>query len=108
MSDFEFLYKDQPETCIGLTFRGYRNFYYQDGRLELKQGIRLLKRKSCPGCEKCGWMLDELKELLYCDSVIMPEIEHGNLYSIRTINVSRDWETGYVDDYDIEIYEVEE
>jgi len=36
----------------------------------------------------------------------MPEIENGKLYEIRMANESRDWETGYIDEYYLEIVEV--
>ena len=33
----------------------------------------------------------------------MPSIEDGKLYTVQITNQSRDWETGYIDDYDTEI-----
>lgn len=58
--DFDFKFDEEPidelGDCKGLVFRGYRNEYFHKGTYEIKQGIRLLKRKSCPGCEHCDWM----------------------------------------------------
>jgi hypothetical protein len=98
------------QTCKGITFRGYRNLFFASGRLELQQGVRLLKSKSCSG--DCGskccdhWMLDDINESLACGTVILPEIEHGALYSIKMSNVETDWETGCTDAFDLEIYKL--
>ena len=94
------------DPCKGLIFRGHRTMFVKDGRIELKQGVRLLKRKSCKGCDKCEWWWDSLNEDVENEHIIFPEIEHGALYSIRVVNESRDFETGYVDDYDTEIYKL--
>lgn len=87
--------------CKGLFFRGFKSRFLQNGRFEEKQGIRLLKRTSCPGCDKCYRTIDDMIERT--DAIIMPEIENGALYTVRVTNQSTDWETGYVDDWDIEI-----
>ena len=43
------------------------------------------------------------------DSIISPiEIKNSGLYSFRTTNFHKDWETGYIDDYDLEFFEVKE
>jgi len=89
--------------CKGLVFRGFSSMFFSDGRLEERRGIRLLKRESCAGCEKCGFILDDLSEQVIIGSMIIPEIEHGKLYEVIVTNESRDWETGYVDDYDLEV-----
>lgn len=116
--DFEEIFQVEPrpidetiEHCKGIYFRGFYNQYYQDGKFEIKQGIKLLKRKSCPGCNKCGFILDNLQELSCVEgSIILPKygIEHGKLYSVIVTNESRDWESGVVDDWDLEIIKVEE
>ena len=36
--------------CKGLVFSGYSQVFYSNGRLEHKQGFRLLKRASCKEC----------------------------------------------------------
>lgn len=57
--------------------------------------------------DKC---LDALKEEIDavgdCEHIILPdEIIEGKVYTIRYINKTVDWETGYLDGYDIEIIE---
>ena len=96
---------DSGPECKGLVFRGFENLFWANNRLERKEGIKLLKRKSCSGCPKCGWLLDSMSEQVSNGTtIIMSNIENGKEYSLRVINEHRDWETGYVDDYDIEVY----
>ena len=108
--------------CKGLFFRGYKNTFWSDGRYETKQGFRLLKRKSCKGWEECDsydgedsktmrcdhWLLDDMRDMIDIDGVIMPEVEDGALYTLRMTNVETDWESGIVDGWDYEFYKVEE
>ena len=99
---------DKQPKCKGLVFRGFNNFYFNDvtGIICNKQYIKLLKRKSCSGCEHCSWIFDEIYDIMDCENLIFPEIENEKLYTISVTNVSRDYETGYVDDYDLEIVEL--
>ena len=95
--------------CKGLFFRGYHSLFYSNDRFEKKQGIKFLKRKSCAGCENCGWLIDEAKELIANESgFIMPDIINGALYALKVTNESRDWESGLIDEYDIEIVQIED
>jgi hypothetical protein len=99
------------EHCKGLTFRGFYNQYYLDGKFEIKQGIKLLKRKSCSGCEQCFFLHDALRELSDIEgAIVLPKegLRNGKLYSVQIINESRDWESGMVDAYDLEIFEATE
>ena len=105
--DGEFVYKDEPNTCKGVFFRGYYNKYMDAKGFHEKSGFRLLKRKSCSGCDKCGFLLESMNEVP--DAVIFPkDINDGALYTVKVVNESRDWETGYIDDYDIKFYEVKD
>ena len=109
--------------CKGLYFRGYSSLYTDGlGKVERKEGVRLLKKKSCKRWEKCDsyeaesndmrcdwWMIDDMKEMIDCDDgLIMSEIEDGALYVLRMTNVETDWETGFVDGYNFELIKVEE
>ncbi len=109
--DFENLPEtgQSTEDCKGLVYRGYVNEFYFDGRYELKQGLRKLKKKSCPGCYHCGYLEDEMNEFISMDTrIIIPEIEHGELYTLTISNVSRDWESGIADDWDMEFIKIKE
>jgi len=114
-------YQEKGLICEGLLFKGYSSIYYKDGEINRKEGLKLLKRKSCKGGEKCKsydgenvmsihcdhWFLDEMSEMLDGDYVIIPEIEDGALYRIRIANEITDWETGALDAFDFEFYKVE-
>lgn len=104
--EFETIERPELESCKGLIFRGYSCVFEMNGKIERKEGIRLLKRESCPGCKDCGYLMDEIREAVCSHTLILPDIEHGALYSVRLINLSKDWETGIVDSYDIEIYKL--
>lgn len=106
------LFSPLPEgvSCKGLVFRCEINEYFSGERIVQKTTYRLLKRKSCPGCDQCGFMRDDLNEMISGQyGMIWPDNpKHGALYSPRVTNVARDWETGYVDDWDIILEEVVE
>lgn len=93
--------------CKGLFFRGYRNVYSVGSEFHIKQGFKLLKRKSCTGCERCHYYFDDMYEMIDSNCVVYPnEIKNGGLYSLRVTNVGTDWESGIVDEWDYEFFEV--
>ena len=95
--------------CKGLVFRGYNNkFVTSDRRIGNHQGVRLLKKLSCPGCQWCDFFFDDMGDMIYTDGIIWPEIIDGKLYSIHVVNIKRDWESGIVDDYQFEIFQLPE
>jgi hypothetical protein len=114
IEDFKFEMEERhvhPEgyDCKGLFFRGYRNIYASGAEVHMKQGFRLLKRKSCTGCPKCGFFHDDMGEMVDSTSLIYPDfIKNGALYSLRVTNIGTDWESGIVDSWDYEFYEVKE
>lgn len=96
------------DACKGQVFKGYNSTFYHKGRIECRQGIRLVKSLSCPGCKVCGgaWMIGEVSEHIEGQTFLMAEIDHGELYGIRVTNKSTDWETGLLDSYDLEVYKI--
>lgn len=110
----------KENVCEGLFFRGYSSMFfdYNTGRVERKEGVRLLKRKSCKGGDKCRcgkiegpcdwYLIEQISDSIDCDTFIMPEIEDGALYRICITNVSVDWGTGVAGDWDLELRKVEE
>lgn len=84
------------ETCRGIIARGYSQIFTSGRRIEHKQGLRILKRKSCLGCEICGdnyyYIMNEYD--WWCSLKILDEpIEDGKLYRIYL--------QGYEDDAEI-------
>jgi hypothetical protein len=97
---------DKAAHCKGIVFRGHHSLFYKQGVIKEKTELRLLKKQSCPGCPRCWWIFEDLSNEL--DNLILPDIKQGKLYSIRSVNESRDWETGIIDQYDLEVFEVYE
>jgi len=67
----------------------------------------MLQRHSTDGYS----VLDDQLENLGSEAIVhLPKdgLIEGRLYESRATNVSRDWETGYPDDWDVEIFEVTE
>ena len=106
----ELLAVDDPKaiTCTGRFYRCVVNNYVDNkGDFTTKITMVLVKRLSCRGCGKCGWQEDDIHENTVCDHPpIIREIEHDGLYELRMTNVGTDWETGYVDSWDLEYFKV--
>lgn len=98
---------DKP--CQGTIFKAQVNHF-----LTKKEGfgfqVRLIpmKKPSCPGCMKCYWQSDNFSEVNNDWPIIgIEKCEDGKLYEISTCNESRDWETGFVDGWDLCLIEYE-
>ena len=90
------------DACKGFVFRCRVSDYMSDCVVTNKVTMRKLKRKSCPGCAKCWPLYDDLIEFVAAGTIQYPENpENGALYTLEYRNISTDWETGYVDDYDL-------
>ena len=97
----------------GLVFRAFSSsfFNYSKGKIEKREGFNLLKKLSF----KDKWFTNGGMFECFADTASMsPEaiiypkdIEQGKLYGLRVINESRDYETGIVDDYDLEFFKLE-
>lgn len=71
--------------CNGLVFRPYNSLYKTKGGYEQRLGFRLLKRKSCKGCIKCGYAYECLDDIISCDDqlYIDGDIDVFSLYTVR-------------------------
>ena len=86
--------------CKGIFFRGSisKCMTSYNGFVERKE-LRFLKRKSCKGCEQCGWLWDFMNEdilMLDKDDSYIGDIQHGKLYTYNVIT-SSDWESGLIE-----------
>lgn len=114
--NIDLLDRDDSKTgppCKGLLFRCREETYTQsNGAVVFRQVFTPLKRMSCPGCQDCGWLLDELQEAISDKYMHGPVVEDaivtGGLYRLDTINQSRDWETGVIDAWDLAFVLVKE
>lgn len=91
--------------CKGLFYRCRVNKYATWTSVGSKITFRLLKKRSCPGCDRCDSLLDDLRERLsphFSDSGVFPDDpKDGEVYRLTVTSVSRDWESGVVDDWDL-------
>lgn len=90
--------------CKGKIYRGRVNAYIiKTGTYVYQEHMVYMKRLSCPGCEYCGFFDDYLDDVLGNKSYpIIKNIEDKILYKLEVVNVSKDWETGMADDWDLE------
>jgi len=82
--------------CKGLFFKGRVNSYISGNNIITQnKTIRLLKRKSCLGCEACVLFFKQFSEFLNDDPAILGNIENGKTY-IPVIKTKIDNNTGNV------------
>ncbi len=98
----------KDKRCRGLIFRASASQYFNINGIGQVIRLRLLKRKSCSGCEYCGWMVNDFNESEYPQIRGMGNIRDRKIYKLIVTNESRDFETGYVDNYDFELTEVKD
>lgn len=101
-------WKERAKICKGQVFRARETMYEQpsNGGYVYKVEMIPLKRKSCPGCSKCEWMYEAVSDAISGGYLMLPRIiEDKGLYTVAITNESRDWESGIVDDYDVEFIE---
>ena len=100
------LIEDKSEkVCKGKFFRASVNgFMSADGTYTYQERMKPLKRMSCSGCADCDWIEDDLKEFINNEMFPAVEggIENGAIYTLAVTEISRDWESGVVDDYELQ------
>lgn len=100
------LKEGKKNNCKGLVFRGEHSNYVTSRGIASTTKLNLLKTKSCGGCETCGWLCDSFKDMHLDGGIIDFEtVEHGKLYTIEICNMSKDYESGIVEDYDLKVIE---
>lgn len=68
-----------------------------------------LKRDSCEGCKYCGGLENDLQDMVCNDiDIEIDKIVPNAKYYLCVNNISRDWETGVVDDWDLIFKLIEE
>lgn len=94
------------KNCQGQIYRYVREVWIgSDGDVNFNDRFRWIKKLSCPGCEKCEWLKEHISFFLhgyYNEMYNHNKVETGKLYKLTITNISTDWETGYVDDWDLE------
>ena len=96
-----------PE-CKGQFYRAACSTYRTKTGISRRVELKILKRKSCPGCEQCEWVYSEFGE---CEEglchVIFDHVENGMTYKPELKILSTDHETGRADDWEIYMAKVE-
>ena len=103
---FSLVNKIKETSCAGKIYKAkINNYISKTGEICNKKSLRLMRKLSCPNCEECGWIEEAVQEHIACGYLLLnfEKIEHDKLYTIRTCNLHVDYETGCVDDCDLEI-----
>lgn len=111
ITEIKFNDEIDPQQCNSLIFKAKVNvFLNSKNEFVYQQRMIPMKKLSCKGCNQCGFLLEELDERISNkDFSMIPEnIEHGALYRLETTHISRDWETGIIDDWDLEFIKIED
>ena len=88
--------EETEQECPGLFWRAKVSSYISGGYIGVKKTLYFLKKMSCSGCEKCGWVMEFISEDIYNEPNIdyLEDIEDGEIYTY----------TVDVDSEDIDIY----
>ena len=103
----------KKDRCPGKIYRFTKSVWIgSDGDVNFQERFRPIHGLSCAGCERCEYLHDDLQEFVANYKWGVEGIEYdgaeGKLYKLEVTNISTDWETGKVDDYDLEFVEVKE
>lgn len=93
-----------PKAEVNRTVVRVTHSHWQDGRggLNFTVKVKTLQRKSC------GHNLLEEDVSFDCAQNTLERIENltevpPGIYEVKVVNQSRDWETGYIDDWDYKL-----
>jgi len=92
------------ENCTGLVFKAeHIDFMRSDLTLVTKTSLRLMRRKSCK-CSSCDGLLETLHTNMIENGIrpITPVLQHKKLYTLKMVNIQKDWESGHIDYFDLE------
>ena len=104
---FNFTIKDKKD-CKGQIFKCVVNNHIDtNGSYVQKFTMKMLRRKSCKGCQYCEY-LDEYarEEIDNVGEILVDNPQHNALYQLSVVNITTDWETGFADDFDMEFVKI--
>lgn len=103
--------EDPKPVCKGLILKAIVNNFVTESYIAFNTKLQVAKRRSCKGCEQCGWLLDAFADHLGCvesGAIINMEIvQPEKFYKLETCNIGYDHETGWVDSYDFKLTPIE-
>lgn len=107
LDDLGINHKEVKE-CKGQIYRLRKSVYIgKNGNIDEKISMLPLKRKSCPGCIRCGGITENLLEDLDDGLDIRPCIQDQGLYRMEVVDIGRDWETGIIDEWHLAFIRIE-
>ena len=102
---------EDKNPCKGIYWRASVNCFLSTHKsIEVKKSLRLLKKKSCPGCEKCAWLWDYIHEDIFgCSPTedYLGKIKHGKVYTFH-VSTSKGYYDLYPEIDSIDFIEVDE
>ena len=97
--------------CKGKLFKATVSaFFNNKGEYIYQEKMIPLKRESCPDCEYCAWLMENITDVVdgHGGSIMMENpIINNSIYKLDAINESKDLETGIIDDWDLAFMLVE-
>lgn len=96
------------DTCTGKVYKSSVQRFPTHKGFGMSIRLNELKRRSC-SCNKCQYLEDDINEFMCHEGIIgIEDVKDGKLYTVGYTNISTDWESGIVDDWDLELIEIEE
>ena len=99
----------RTKRCKGRVFRYSENMFISSHRsIEIRKSFRLLKKRSCPGCERC-FQFDEDLACAGIDGLIeFPKgLEDGKVYELKFVPGVADWD-GVIGDWSWRMEKIDE
>lgn len=98
--------EEKGTPCVGVFFRYTENNHVSSKgtRFVFQKRLSLLKRRSCPGCDVCYPMVDDVIQGVSDGDVegffeFSPKLKHNDVVQLVFIPGPTDWETGYLDSW---------
>jgi hypothetical protein len=100
--------KKKDHECKGLFWRCIiSSFVSSYDSIEVRKSLRLLKKRSCKGCETCSWVLDYFREDISEIDDYLNGLKNGWVYTYR-VYTSQGFEDLYPEIDEIAFIEVED
>ena len=106
---FKILFGDEPTDYPDLPACKGVFSYGGKGRTLFSQELKILRRLSCKGCEKCDGIYETLHEQTSLDMIPFPSGSacHGDIVKLEIEVTSRCYETGMADDWEVTFKKVD-
>ena len=109
LDELRYLEKDKSPKCKGLFFRYHSSSYLSSHKsIEVRKSLKLLKRKSCKGCERCEWIWEYIPQDIEDEGMedYLGNLNNGKIYKLVPVWTPGPWEYPNDGDLVIEFKEV--